>query len=152
MYASGFCLLTLPLNIMYGSPVALRFCSNLPHLRRASTSPSSSLRINLSPTTAHWCRFKHWRFTSPLGSRISNQSSKSLCSMFRLLDAAPRRTLPCDVARIVESNILVNGMTPSDVPFLDIFDPAGRMRLKPTPTPPPCLASSIISKFLVPMS
>ena len=90
--------------------------------------------------------------TSPLGSRISNQSSKSLCSILRLTLAAPRLTDPWFVASIVESYILQKGTTPSDVPLPFILAPAGLIWLIPIPTPPPCLASNIISKFLDPMS
>ena len=100
-----------------------------------------------------WFRLRHWRFTSPFGSRISIHSQKSPCSMLRFTDAAPLRTLPCEVASIVESYILQKGTTPSVVPLLlDIGDPAGRSILRPIPTPPPCLASSIVSRFFIPMS
>ena len=69
-----------------------------------------------------------------------------------LTDAAPRLTDPWFVARIVESKILQKGTVPSDVPFPVILDPAGLIIFIPTPTPPPCFARSIISKFLVPIS
>ena len=42
---------------------------------------------------------------------------------------------------------LQNGTTPSDVPLPVILAPEGLIILTPIPTPPPCLASIIISKF-----
>ena len=56
------------------------------------------------------------------------------------------------VANIVESYTLQKGTTPSEVPLPVILDPAGRIILTPIPTPPPCFASNIISKFLLPIS
>ena len=72
--------------------------------------------------------------------------------MLILMLAAPRLTDPWFVASIVESYILQKGTTPSDVPFPVILAPAGLIILTPMPTPPPCLASNIISKFFCPMS
>ena len=56
------------------------------------------------------------------------------------------------VASIVESYILQKGTTPSEVPLPVILAPAGRIILMPIPTPPPCFASNIISKFFFPIS
>src|SRR5210317_1500608 len=72
--------------------------------------------------------------------------------MFILTDAAPLLTDPWLVASIVESYILQNGTTPSEVPLPAIVAPAGLIILTPIPTPPPCFASNIISRFLLPIS
>ena len=57
--------------------------------------------------------------------------------MFKLTDAAPLRTEPWFVARIVESYIFAHGTTPSLIPLSLMFLPRPLIRDNPIPTPPP---------------
>ena len=65
----------------------------------------------------------------------------------RLTEAAPLRTEPWFVARIVESYILAQGTTPSLTPLSLIGLPLPLIRDIPIPTPPPCEVKRISSEL-----
>ena len=69
----------------------------------------------------------------------------------KFTDAAPRLTLPWLVATIVESYILAQGTTPSDLPLPEISVPLPLIRDSEIPTPPPCDVSFISSAFVKPI-
>ena len=136
---------------MYGSPVSIRDFKTVAHLFIASESLASNFLINESPTTTHWCKFKHCLLGSPLGLRICKNSSMSPCSISKLTDAAPLLTLPWFVAIIDESNILAQGTTPSDLPLPEISVPRFLIRDSEIPTPPPEAVNFISSALVKPI-
>src|ERR1700722_14170632 len=72
-------------------------------------------------------------------------SSISGCETGKYTAAEPRRSEPCEIARVNESITRMNGMTPEVLPTAPTFSPIERRLPQYDPMPPPFEASHTFS-------